>query len=273
MPTEQPLIRRVKQEEGHSVALFLETDAIHFWSIIRRHAMKDDNSPFAYTPWLGTSITYRTYPDIQDDIPNVLSKGIFLWQEGQYADGKPYNAHAGYWSGVRVAWEPVSLLRLRVVITSGDLPENLLVAYDVLSAIHTAYPESRSQLQDIVGMVESWAYDDKTVAWWRETVVRWGIEVTATHQLTTIPHMLPEMPPPIGHEGYDWDDVFDWWYRGGRLYFSKLKEMARVLGVVEKTIYNRHSPYKAQYGESPKPDGESKYSASSGSDGKLSGSE
>ena len=73
--------------------------------------------------------------------------------------------------------------------------------------------------------------------------------------------MLPDTPPAPGQEGFIWDDVFDWWYRGGRMQpsYQMLKGMAIPLAVQPGTIWNQHSNYKAQFGTQPLPDERSKF--------------
>lgn len=255
MPTEIPLIRATHR--GNLVAIHLETDARHFWRVIQRHAMRFDSDLSYYAPRMGSTVSYRAYPDIRDDVPENVEKGVYVWEEGYYADGNEHSS-TGYWAGVRIAWETIAPTRLRVVIAGNDLPSNLEAAYDVLSAIYTAYPESRSQLSDIAALVESWAYDEKTAAWWRERMMRRGVDSASVAPGDPSANAVPEMPPPVGTNGWAWDDVFDWWYRGGRLHFRHLKDLAPLLGVAEKTIYNRHDDYKKQYDEKPKPDDESR---------------
>ncbi|MEX1019875.1 MAG: hypothetical protein WDZ49_09470 [Litorilinea sp.] len=263
MPTELPLILGDNGE--NRIVIYLDTDAKHFWGAMFRHAMTMGIS------WMGTSIRYHIYPEILtisglmetpklEAIPDASPNGVFLWLSGTYADGHAY-PERGYWSGVRIAWENIARTRLRVLIAAGDLPENLTVAHDVLSAIHTIYPESRERLEDIPGLIESWAYDEPTATWWRDTVKRWGASghTVGNRRDIDIPN-VPVKPPLPGLDGYDWDDIFDWWYRGGIRVIRTLKDLADAIGASSGTVYNRHSEYKQQYDKKMKPNSESKFS-------------
>lgn len=91
--------------------------------------------------------------------------------------------------------------------------------------------------------------------WWDD-----AIEVPNAGELQVANmNSLSAQPPIPNSGGYEWDDVFDWYYRGGRLRHPNLKALASQIGLSEKTIYNNHSLYKEQYGEQPKPDTSSKY--------------
>lgn len=239
--------------QKNTVILYLDTDARFFWGVIRRHVMRED---MYTTPHMASSVAYRMYPDMKGDIPDVSARGVFVWKEDYYAP-------TGYWSGVRIAWEPISLVRVRVVVAAvGDLVPNLRAAHDVLTAIRQAYPESHSQLPDIVGLVESWAYDEATAEQWRGEAATGGIAGDDQGSTTGAP--LPDMPPKLGTDGSTWDDLFDWWYRGGRVEFPTLKEVAGLVGMSSKTVYNHHSNYKAEHGPSALPNTKSKFAGSSG---------
>ncbi|MBX2997778.1 MAG: hypothetical protein KF893_04655 [Caldilineaceae bacterium] len=61
--------------------------------------------------------------------------------------------------------------------------------------------------------------------------------------------LLTATPPIPGQNGATWDDTFDWYYRAGRKKCPSLKHLAQLLGVAVGTVYNKHTLYKAQYGE------------------------
>lgn len=66
--------------------------------------------------------------------------------------------------------------------------------------------------------------------------------------------------PPKPREGdYTWDDVFDWWYRGGMMLCPKLQDMELHLGYAKKTIHSRHGDYTREFGREAMPDEKSKF--------------
>jgi len=68
---------------------------------------------------------------------------------------------------------------------------------------------------------------------------------------------LPETPPRWG-SGWTADDYFDWMYRRKALGFGEtIVAMGKT--AVYTGFYERHKHYKAQYGERPKPDDESRF--------------
>ena len=267
MPQETPLTIWARQTGApakwrtHLAIIYLDTDAPRFWGVIRRHVMRywyGDHK----VPLMATSVVYYAYPDILNDVPEENIWGVYVWEQGYGADGVKMGGD-GYWSGARIAWETIAPARLRVVVAvSSDLLPNLLAAYDVLAAIFEVFPESRAQLPDIAGLVESWAYDQDIAAMFHAQLVRWGhtpaaIAVAVRGAGPALPP-LGDMPPPVRTKGYTWDDVFDWWYRGGRTRFPELKDMTKVLGMAAGTIHNNHTNYRARYGRAPIPDDESR---------------
>jgi hypothetical protein len=61
--------------------------------------------------------------------------------------------------------------------------------------------------------------------------------------------------------GYCRGDYFDWWYRGGRLYYPTFEELAGVIGVEPATLHTWHEEdYRRRYGPQPKPDSQSHFS-------------
>ena len=64
---------------------------------------------------------------------------------------------------------------------------------------------------------------------------------------------LSENPPIPGQNGATWDDVFDWYHRVPRYVCPNQKTLAELIPMAYPTVRNRHSEYKAQYGERPRP--------------------
>lgn len=281
MPQETPLAIWARQTgapakwRSYLAIIYLDTDAARFWGIIRRHVMRHwrmgIKDPLMDTTGFNPIFPgiledepekniWGAFPDFLDDVPEQNISGTFIWEQG-------FGSHGiwghGYWSGARIAWETIAPARLRVVVAvSSDLLPNLLAAYDVLAAIFEVFPESRAQLPDIAGLVESWAYDQDIAAMFHAQLVRWGHTPAAIAVAVrgAGPALLPlgDMPPPVRTKGYTWDDVFDWWYRGGRTRFPELKDMTKVLGMAAGTIHNNHTNYRARYGRAPIPDDESR---------------
>lgn len=64
--------------------------------------------------------------------------------------------------------------------------------------------------------------------------------------------------------GYERDDLFDWWFRWGRIPYSALDDLAPMVGVAKKTLQNNLNYYRARAGgDKPLPDDESKFSGKS----------
>jgi hypothetical protein len=71
---------------------------------------------------------------------------------------------------------------------------------------------------------------------------------------------LPIHPPTVGADGVTKDDVFDWYYRGGKVYIAAIKDLALWMKVAVGTVHNWHSGYTAEYGpRGIKPDSESRF--------------
>jgi hypothetical protein len=83
---------------------------------------------------------------------------------------------------------------------------------------------------------------------------RWG------QQPKTQKIPLPDTPPIPFADEYTWNDLFDWWYRIGKLDFHDLKDLAPAVMRSEQTVYNNHTLYTKSYGEEPIPDNESRFS-------------
>lgn len=62
---------------------------------------------------------------------------------------------------------------------------------------------------------------------------------------------LGAMPIP-NENGATWDDLFDWWYRGGRLQYPTVKDLASAIGKAPGTVSNNHMHYKEQHGRAPR---------------------
>ena len=140
--------------------------------------------------------------------------------------------------------------QLRVVLEDESIP-NTEVSEEV------GLPERPYKIEQLIQIFldwlkPRWEYVDES-----EPVLR---SQTTTQETT---RLLPQSPPLPGTDGFTWDDVFDWWYRGGRLNYPNLKKLAYAASAAYGTVKNRHTDYKVGYGTNAKPDSESKFAGMS----------
>ncbi len=56
-------------------------------------------------------------------------------------------------------------------------------------------------------------------------------------------------------------DYFDWWYRGGHVFFPDIHALAPIIGVSESTLHAWHEDeYRKRYGPRPMPNSQSQFS-------------
>lgn len=166
MPREIPPLYRIYETGDSGAVIYLNADDETLWSVIRRHAL------YNLEPLYGANYGYRIldlgYSEPRSTVPALNEMGTYIWLDSPSSDSPSDYRHGG-----RLCWEPIGAGRLRVVYSPvSDLPPNLDMAWKVLDAIHKVYPEARDQLPDIVGLIDSWAYDEPTRDWWRDQVER-----------------------------------------------------------------------------------------------------
>ena len=83
--------------------------------------------------------------------------------------------------------------------------------------------------------------------------------VGAILRLKDLPSYEGESSESLKAKGITWDDVFDWWYRGGITLHHTKQKLAGALGVSPQTVSTQHGLYATQYGYNRKPDNESRY--------------
>ena len=128
-----------------------------------------------------------------------------------------------------------------------------------------AFRYRRDRLKLIVHESDPQRYGGR--AFWTWLQPRWGdaiVELAAKDAVIPIREFLPPSPPVPNADGYSWDDVFDWWYRGGRVMgYPTLKSLETSISRVGGTIKNQHSVYVAEYGEQAMPDYKSRFAGMS----------
>lgn len=120
----------------------------------------------------------------------------------------------------------------------------------------TRYRRDRLRIQ--VTDLRDWGFTEPLKEWIYE---HWDDGVIPRNSKSVPLPILPTEPPTPNNNGYGWDDLFDWWYRGGKLnpLYNTLNKLAAEIGLAGGTVHNNHSEYKAQYGEKGKPDNQSKF--------------
>jgi len=266
MPTEIPLIRRITETGYYGAVVYLDTDAVRFWSVVRRHALNNleplygGRYIYSAMPHDATQVLVSTVDRRNEVIPSLNEHGTFIWLDDYYESKHPQPVFR-YWHGARLAWEMIGENRLRVVLSSGDLISNLNMAWNILNTIRRIYPESHNSLSDIDGLIESWAYDEETREKWREQVEKrkeWATRDAAfdserkaevNQNISEEATAANEDPiPGLGERATreQWFEWFKWYYRqvwGAKELSSKIEHMSHLNGKSKSQNASMHAEF------------------------------